>query len=111
MPSAHQVIARRLTRRIRRAGGVGRGLGEGRRVERQVAKDFVGGNVMKTESLARALLPLVGLVGCFQAVEAFKLLSGAGRAHQGLATFDGLSGQWRHFQVPRDPACPACGNR
>lgn len=57
------------------------------------------------------MAPLVGLVGCFQAVEAFKLLSGAGRAHQGLATFDGLSGQWRHFQVPRDPACPACGNR
>ncbi|MGO2242496.1 MAG: HesA/MoeB/ThiF family protein [Halomonas sp.] len=54
--------------------------------------------------------PLVGLIGCFQAVEAFKLLSGAGTPHQGLSTFDGLSGQWRHFQVPRDPACPVCAS-
>lgn len=57
------------------------------------------------------MAPLVGLIGCFQAVEAFKLLSGAGSAHQGLSTFDGLSGQWRHFQVPRDPACPVCAQR
>lgn len=54
------------------------------------------------------MAPLVGLIGCFQAVEVFKLLSGAGSAHQGLSTFDALSGQWRHFQVPRDPACPVC---
>lgn len=57
------------------------------------------------------MAPLVGLIGCFQAVEAFKLLSGAGAAHRGLSTFDGLSGQWRHFQVPRDPACSVCANR
>lgn len=55
------------------------------------------------------MAPLVGLIGCFQAIEAFKLLSGAGKPHQGLATFEGLSGQWRHFQVPRDPACSVCG--
>ncbi|RTR02344.1 HesA/MoeB/ThiF family protein [Halomonas nitroreducens] len=53
--------------------------------------------------------PLVGLIGCFQALEALKLVSGAGRLHQGLSTFDGLTGQWRHFRVPRDPACPVCG--
>lgn len=52
--------------------------------------------------------PLVGLIGSFQAVEAFKLLSGAGTPHKGLSTFDGLSGQWRHFKVPRDPACAVC---
>ncbi|WP_458527423.1 HesA/MoeB/ThiF family protein [Onishia taeanensis] len=54
--------------------------------------------------------PLVGLIGSFQALEAVKLLSGAGRAHQGLSTFDGLTGEWRHFRVPRDPACPVCGH-
>ncbi|NVF12692.1 HesA/MoeB/ThiF family protein [Vreelandella maris] len=54
------------------------------------------------------MAPLVGLIGSFQAVEAFKLLSGAGTAHQGLSIFDGLSGQWRHFQVRRDPACSVC---
>lgn len=53
--------------------------------------------------------PLVGLIGCFQALEAVKWLSGAGTPHQGLSTFDGLSGQWRHFRVPKDPACPVCG--
>lgn len=57
------------------------------------------------------MAPLVGLIGCFQAVEAFKLLSGAGTAHRGLSLFDGLSGQWRHFQVPRDPQCPVCEKR
>lgn len=57
------------------------------------------------------MAPLVGLIGCFQAVEAFKLLSGAGHAHQGLTTFDGLSSQWRHFKVPRDPECAVCASR
>ncbi|WP_148254610.1 HesA/MoeB/ThiF family protein [Aidingimonas lacisalsi] len=55
--------------------------------------------------------PLVGLIGCFQALEAIKVLSGAGAAHRGLSTFDGLQGTWRHFQVPRDPHCPVCANR
>lgn len=55
--------------------------------------------------------PLVGLVGSFQALEAIKLLSGAGTPHRGLSTFDGLSGQWRHYQVPRDPACLVCATR
>ncbi|WP_069385011.1 HesA/MoeB/ThiF family protein [Halomonas caseinilytica] len=53
--------------------------------------------------------PLVGLIGSFQALEALKLVSGAGSVHQGLSTFDGLTGQWRHFKVPRDPGCPVCG--
>nr|WP_297459229.1 molybdopterin-synthase adenylyltransferase MoeB [uncultured Halomonas sp.] len=52
--------------------------------------------------------PLVGLIGTFQALEAIKLLSGAGTPHRGLSTFDGLSGEWRRFNVSRDPACPAC---
>ncbi|WP_183324744.1 HesA/MoeB/ThiF family protein [Halomonas cerina] len=52
--------------------------------------------------------PLVGLIGSFQALEAIKLVSGAGRVHQGLSTFDGLTGRWRHFRVPRDPGCPVC---
>ncbi|QTF94405.1 molybdopterin-synthase adenylyltransferase MoeB [Halomonas sp. BM-2019] len=55
--------------------------------------------------------PLVGLIGSFQALEAIKLLSGAGTPHRGLSTFDGLTGQWRHFKVPRDPACPTCRDR
>lgn len=55
--------------------------------------------------------PLVGLIGCFQALEAVKLLSGAGDVHRGLSTFDGLRGEWRHFRVPRDLVCPVCAQR
>ncbi|WP_459874483.1 HesA/MoeB/ThiF family protein [Halomonas shantousis] len=55
--------------------------------------------------------PLVGIVGAFQALEAIKLLTGAGTAHQGLSTFDGLHGEWRHFKVRRDPQCPVCAER
>lgn len=54
--------------------------------------------------------PLVGLIGTFQALEALKLLAGAGQPHRGLSTFDGLSGEWRRFNVPRDPACPVCAS-
>lgn len=57
------------------------------------------------------MAPLVGLIGTFQAIEVFKLLSGAGSAHRGLATFEALSGQWRHFKLPRDPECPVCRSR
>ena len=55
--------------------------------------------------------PLVGVIGTFQALEAVKWLSGAGTPHRGLSTFDGLRGEWRHFKVPRDPACVVCGTR
>ncbi|QJQ97201.1 MULTISPECIES: HesA/MoeB/ThiF family protein [Halomonadaceae] len=55
--------------------------------------------------------PLVGVIGTFQALEAVKLLSGAGTPHQGLSTFDGLRGEWRRFRVPRDLQCPACRHR
>lgn len=53
--------------------------------------------------------PMVGVIGSFQALEALKLISGAGTPHKGLSTFDAMSGQWRHFNVPRDPRCPVCG--
>jgi adenylyltransferase/sulfurtransferase len=53
--------------------------------------------------------PLVGVIGCFQALEALKLVSGAGTSHRGLSTFDGLAGEWRHYRLARDPACPVCG--
>ncbi|WP_027967548.1 HesA/MoeB/ThiF family protein [Halomonas halocynthiae] len=52
--------------------------------------------------------PLVGVVGSFQALEALKLISGAGTPHKGLSTFDAMTGSWRHFNVPRDPSCPVC---
>ncbi|ARS54296.1 HesA/MoeB/ThiF family protein [Kushneria konosiri] len=57
------------------------------------------------------IAPLVGMVGSYQALEALKLLSGCGTSQKGLSTFDGLSGQWRHFGLGRDPHCPVCQSR
>ncbi|WP_111414726.1 HesA/MoeB/ThiF family protein [Billgrantia lactosivorans] len=70
-----------------------------------------GGDEALSCAESGVVAPLVGLIGCFQALEAVKLLSGAGTPHRGLSTFDGMSGQWRHFQVPRDPACAVCALR
>lgn len=55
--------------------------------------------------------PLVGVIGCFQALEVMKLISGAGEPHRGLSTFDALRGEWRRFELPRDPHCPVCRQR
>ncbi|MFC0268271.1 HesA/MoeB/ThiF family protein [Kushneria aurantia] len=57
------------------------------------------------------IAPLVGVIGSWQALEALKLLSGCGTPQRGLTTFDGLSGQWRHFGLRRDPRCGVCGAR
>jgi len=54
--------------------------------------------------------PLVGIIGSFQALEAMKLICGAGQPLRGLSTFDALSGEWRRFALPRDPACAVCGH-
>ena len=55
--------------------------------------------------------PLVGIVGSTQAAEALKLLAGAGESLAGrLLVVDALSMQWRELRVPRDPACPVCGD-
>ncbi|WP_284892138.1 HesA/MoeB/ThiF family protein [Cobetia amphilecti] len=57
------------------------------------------------------IAPLVGIIGAFQALEALKLISGAGSVHRGLATFDGLTGEWRRMGLKRDPGCQVCGGR
>lgn len=53
---------------------------------------------------------LTGVVGSMMALEAIKLVTGAGTPLIGrLWTFDGLAGTSRTVAVPRDPACPCCG--
>lgn len=55
------------------------------------------------------LAPLVGVIGSMQAVEAIKLLTGAGEPAAGrLQCFDALSAQWNEIRFERDPACPVC---
>lgn len=53
---------------------------------------------------------LPGLLGLIQATEAIKLVLGRGRSLAGrLLTVDALEMRFRELKVPRDPACPACG--
>jgi molybdopterin/thiamine biosynthesis adenylyltransferase/rhodanese-related sulfurtransferase len=53
---------------------------------------------------------LPGLVGCVQALETIKLILGVGRPLVGrMVHFDTLSMEIRVNKLPRDPACPMCG--
>ena len=53
---------------------------------------------------------LAGVIGSMMALEAVKLITGAGESLQGrLMIYDGLLGEARTVRVAADPACPACG--
>jgi adenylyltransferase/sulfurtransferase len=59
---------------------------------------------------AGVISPLVGVIGALQALEALKCLTGAGSPLVGrLLIWDGLRAEARILRVPRDPACPVCG--
>jgi molybdopterin-synthase adenylyltransferase len=60
------------------------------------------------------LIPVLGtapaIVGCIQATEAIKVLTGLGRPLVGrLLLFDGLDMRFSEFAVARNPGCPHCG--
>lgn len=53
---------------------------------------------------------LAGVIGSMAALEAIKVLTGAGEALTGrLLLYDGLMGAARTVRVAADPACPVCG--
>ena len=53
---------------------------------------------------------LAGVVGSLMALEAVKLLTGAGEPLLGrLLLYDGLAAEARTVRVSADPACPVCG--
>lgn len=55
---------------------------------------------------------LAGVVGSMAALEAIKLIAGAGEALSGrLLIYDGLTGSARTAKVAADPECPDCGSR
>ncbi len=61
---------------------------------------------------AGILGPVVGVIGCLQALEAIKLLVGIGDSLAGrLLLFDGLAAQWNEIQLSRRPDCPVCGTQ
>ncbi|HZD20472.1 MAG TPA: molybdopterin-synthase adenylyltransferase MoeB [Burkholderiales bacterium] len=56
--------------------------------------------------------PLTGMVGAIQAMEAIKLLVGAGETLSGrLLLIDALAADWRTVKINKDPACAVCSNR
>jgi molybdopterin/thiamine biosynthesis adenylyltransferase len=56
--------------------------------------------------------PLTGVVGALQAMEAAKLLAGAGEPLSGrLLLLDAKQSDWRTVRVRRDPACTVCAAR
>lgn len=64
-----------------------------------------------TCSESGVIAPLVGVVGCMQALETLKLLAGIGQTLTGkLLMFDALNADWRRLKLPKDPACPVCAS-
>jgi len=59
---------------------------------------------------AGILGPVVGMVGCIQAIEAIKLICGIGDSLAGrLVLFDGLTMEWNEIRLARNPDCTLCG--
>jgi len=58
------------------------------------------------------LAPLTGTIGAWQALEAVKLLAGAGQTPLGqLTLIDALRSELRGVKVKKDPRCAVCGAR
>ena len=58
------------------------------------------------------LAPLTGAIGAMQALEAVKLLAGAGETPRGqLTLFDAKASELRSVRVKKDPGCAVCGAR
>jgi adenylyltransferase/sulfurtransferase len=54
--------------------------------------------------------PVVGMLGCMQANEAIKLLTGASNSLVGrVLMLDALNMDWQYVRLQRDPACSVCG--
>jgi molybdopterin-synthase adenylyltransferase len=67
------------------------------------------GQIDETCSANGVLAPLVGVIGSIQAIEAIKVLTGAGTPLAGrLMLFDALEMEWRTITLKPDPACPIC---
>jgi len=61
-------------------------------------------------SEAGVLGPIPGTIGAIQALEAIKVLTGAGQPlYDRLLQFDGSALTFNELQVARVPTCPACG--
>ncbi len=57
------------------------------------------------------IAPITGIVGSVQALEAIKLIIGAGNTLTGrLLLIDGLTMEFNTMKLRKNPACPTCGS-
>ena len=64
----------------------------------------------ETCALVGVVGALAGVIGSMMALEAVKLITGAGQALSGrLLIYDALAAETRTVRIGPDPACPACG--
>lgn len=55
--------------------------------------------------------PVPGVVGCLEALEAIKIITGVGELFTGkMLIFDGLSFEFMMIPIHRSPDCPVCSN-
>ena len=58
------------------------------------------------------LAPVVGVIGCLQAVETIKVILGIGETLRGrLLLFDAMTMEWRTLNLRKDSQCPVCSRR
>ncbi|MEL4282891.1 MULTISPECIES: molybdopterin-synthase adenylyltransferase MoeB [Shewanella] len=56
------------------------------------------------------LAPVVGMVGCLQAVEAIKVIAGMGKTLAGrILMIDAMTMEFREMKLPKQPHCKICG--
>jgi molybdopterin synthase sulfurylase MoeB len=59
---------------------------------------------------AGILAPVVGMIGCIQATEAIKVITGIGQALTGkLLMIDAMTMEFRQMRLPKQPHCNVCG--
>lgn len=79
---------------------------------RCVFKDPPPKDAVPTCKQAGVIGAMAGVIGCLQALEAVKYLTGAGELLTGyLLTFDGLKNEFRKIKLPdHNPDCKVCGD-
>ena len=58
---------------------------------------------------AGIMSPVVGIIGAMQALEAIKILTQFGKPLSNkLLMFDGMTSEWRSFNLAKNPECSVC---
>jgi len=71
-----------------------------------------GDETAETCAQTGILGPVVGMVGCVQAIETLKILVGIGDDLSGrLVLFDGMAMEWNEIQLVQSTDCPVCASR